>query len=552
MKKQQSNISVMLRMIGLVKPLSGWMFLAVCLGVLGFLCAIFIPYLAAVAFGHFAIHIQAFPYTIMFVMMAVLAVLRGVLHYGEQACNHYIAFTLLALIRDRVFRALRRLCPAKLDGKDSGNLITLITTDIELLEVFYAHTISPILIAILTCAILLVQFAQMHVALMAVALCAYILCGIFLPMFISKKGKEDGQATREQLGALSNDTLESLRGMREILQYQQGEARLQRLKEKSHRVNEQQHRLKKLEGNSSALSNLVVSGSSLVMLIVGVSLFQKGEIDQVTVLLSTVLLLSSFGPVLALSALSNHLLTTLASARRVLALLDEDALVEDIEGRQATKFDELHVEEVTFAYEEEAILKEFTASFKKGTIHGILGRSGSGKSTLLKLMMRFYESEQGQIRIGAHAIRDVNTKELRAMQSFVAQDTQLFHDSIEQNIRIANLNATHEQLVEACKKANLHEFIMSLPHGYETMVSELGDSLSGGEKQRLSLARAFLHDAPCILLDEPTSNLDALNEGLILRTLKQQKDKTILLVSHRESTMRIADQMLSVEHGRIS
>lgn len=552
MHKKQGTIAIMLRMVGLVKPLSGWMILAVTLGVAGFLCAIFIPYLAAVAFGHYAIHIPAFPYAILFITMVVLAVLRGLLHYGEQACNHYIAFKLLALIRDQVFHALRKLSPAKLDGQDSGNLITLLTTDIELLEVFYAHTISPILIAIITCMILLVQFAGMHPLFVLIAFVGYLFCGIVIPMIISKQGKVTGAETREKLGELSSFTLESLRGMREVLQYQQGVERLQRLQEKSQQVNEKQHQLKRIEGSASALSNLAVSGFSLLMLLCGVVLFQQGAIDQVTVLLSTVLMLSSFGPVLALSALSNHLLTTLASARRVMALLEEEPFVHDVTGKPKTCFDEIAVDEVSFGYDSELILKDISASFETGKIHGILGKSGSGKSTLLKLMMRFYQTKAGTIRIGSQHLADMNTVDLREMQSFVAQDTQLFHDTIRNNIRIAKLDATDEEIIDACKKANLHEVITGLSNGYDTMVSELGDSLSGGEKQRLSLARAFLHDAPCILLDEPTSNLDALNEGWILRTLQQQKDKTILLVSHRPSTLRIADKLLTVENGRVS
>lgn len=550
--KEKSNIAIMWRMLGLVKPLAGWMILAVVLGVVGFLCAIFIPYLAAVAFGHAAIHAENFPYTILFIIMGVIAILRGILHYGEQACNHYIAFKLLALIRDKVFVALRKLCPAKLDGKDSGNLITMITTDIELLEVFYAHTISPILIAITTTIILLIQFAGMHVYFFWIALLGYGFCGIVIPMIISKKGKETGQKTREQLGELSNHTLASLRGMRDILQYQQGEQRCVEMQEKSARVNAFQQVLKQLEGDSSALSNLAVSGFSLIMLLCGVVLYQQGELPAVNVLLAVVLMISSFGPVLALSALSNNLLTTLASARRVLALLDEAPVVEEIIGKEAFAFQEMKVNGVSFRYEEEMVLQNISATFEKGKIHGILGKSGSGKSTLLKLLMRFYDCGQGDILMQGKAIQDINTSDLRSSQSFVAQDTQLFQDSVKNNIAIAKLDAREEEIIEACKKANLHDFIMSLPEGYDSMVSELGDSLSGGEKQRISLARAFLHDAPCILLDEPTSNLDALNEGLILKTLKQQKNKTILLVSHRESTMRIADHLMSVENGRVS
>lgn len=546
------NIKIMMRMLGLVKPLAGWMILAVTLGVIGFLCAIFIPYLSAVIFGHIAIHAPDFPYTKMFLVIIVIAIARGFLHYGEQACNHYIAFKLLAIIRDKVFNALRRLCPAKLDRKDSGNLISIITTDIELLEVFYAHTISPILIAIITSLILLIQFYQMHITFMIIAAIAYLFCGIAIPYRINKKGKSTGQKAREQLGDLSNHTLESLRGLREILQYQIGRKRKEEMLDKSKTVNEKQKILKSYEGDTMALTNFAVSGFTLVILICGIWLYQNKQIEPISILLSTVLMISSFGPVLALSNLSNHLLTTMASARRVLALLDEKETVEEVQDKERNIFGNIEIDHVDFAYEEEQILQDFSADFKTGKIHGILGKSGSGKSTLLKLLMRFYDRKDGDITIYQRDIKHTNTTDLRNMMSFVAQDTSLFHDSVKNNIRIAKLDASDEEIIEACRKANLHEFIMSLPNGYDSEVSELGDSLSGGEKQRISLARAFLHDAPCIMLDEPTSNLDALNEGIILKTLKQLKGKTILLVSHRPSTMKIADTIVHVENGRVS
>ncbi|WP_416327580.1 amino acid ABC transporter ATP-binding/permease protein [[Eubacterium] hominis] len=550
--KEKSNISIMFRMIGLIKPLAGWMVLAVTLGVAGFLCAIFIPYIGAVVFGHIAIYAPDFPYGILFTVMIVIAILRGILHYGEQACNHYIAFKLLAILRDKVFKALRRLCLTKLDGKDRGNLITMITTDIELLEVFYAHTISPILIAIITSLILLVQFYGMHPMFMIVAFLAYGFCGLIIPLIISKKGKDTGKRTREQLGELSNHTLESLRGMREILQYQIGDQRLTAMQEKSKQVNNLQKSLKGYEGDTQALIHFAVSGFTVMMLLCGIYLYLQGVIEPISVLLSTVLMISSFGPVIALSNLSNNLLTTLASARRVLALLDEKETVQDVTGQENITFGDIHVDQVQFAYDKEQILQDFSAHFETGKIHGILGKSGSGKSTLLKLLMRFYDRESGTLTIQGQDVTQINTTNLREMESFVAQDTVLFHDSIKNNIKIAKLDASDEEIVEACKKANIHEFICSLPHGYDSEVSELGDSLSGGEKQRISLARAFLHDAPCILLDEPTSNLDALNEGFILKILQAQKDKTILLVSHRPSTMRIADTLWNVENGRVS
>lgn len=549
--KKEHNILLMLRMSKLVKPLAGYMVLAAFLGVLGFLCAIFIPFFASIIIAH-VIEGFKFPSSLFFVMILLMAIMRGILHYGEQACNHYIAFKLLAILRDKVFSKLRRLCPAKLDGKDSGNLIFLITSDIEALEVFYAHTISPVLIAILTCVILLLIFFYLHIAFAILALAAYICVGIIIPMYISKVGKEDGKISREEFGDLSNSVLETLRGMQEVLQYGIGKKRMESMQGKSRNIHDIQKKLKGYEGFTVALNNTAIMGFSMFMLVLGCILFTKHIVSFTQVLLSTVLMLSSFGPVLALSNLSNNLLITLASARRVLSLLDEEEVTKDIIGKEEIGFDSIHLQNVSFAYQNEDVVRNFTSMFEKGKITGILGQSGCGKSTLLKLMMRFYEPKQGRILMGNRNLQDINTSNLRAMESFVTQDTVLFHDSIKNNIRIAKLNASEEEIINACKKANIHEFISSLPKGYDTNVSELGESLSGGERQRISLARAFLHESSCILLDEPTSNLDALNEVEILKNLKAQKEKTIILVSHRLSTLKIADKVIQIENGRVS
>ena len=550
--KQTSNFKLMLRMSGLVKPLAFPMLIAITLGVLGFLCAIFIPVLAAVIISHVAIGAGDFPFGIIFGVMVACAILRGVLHYGEQACNHYIAFKLLAILRDKVFKALRKLCPAKLESKDKGNLIFLITSDIEALEVFYAHTISPIVIAIITCLILLVMFAKLHLSFMIVALLAYTFVGIIIPMIITKLGKEDGIASRKEFGALSDYTLESLRGIQEVLQYRLGDVRMDGMYEKSETLNKRQKKLKSYEGTSGAIANMAIMSFSLMMVLCASIFYMHNEIDFVAAVVGSVLMVSSFGPVMALSNLSNNLLITMASSRRVLSLLDEEAMVDEVVGQKDIAFGDMQANHVHFAYDQEVILNDFSTSFKKGQITGLLGKSGSGKSTLLKLLMRFWDVNDGSITIHEEDIRNVNTANLRNMQSYVTQDTVLFHDSIENNIRIAKLDASHEEVMDACKKANIHDFIMTLPNGYETTVEELGESLSGGERQRLALARAFLHDADCILLDEPTSNLDALNEAAILKNLKDQKDKTIILVSHRPSTLKIADTVVEMETIRCS
>ena len=546
------NIRLMARMSLLVKPLAPYMLLAVVFGVTGFLCAIYIPYFSALLISHIAIQAPDFPVKVFFILMIVFAVLRGILHYAEQACNHYIAFRLLAILRDKVFTVLRKLAPAKLEGRDKGNLIYLITSDIEALEVFYAHTISPILIAIITCIILLTEFYKMHVMFFVIALCGYLFCGLILPWIITKLGKQQGKQSREGFGELSSYTLETLRGLQDILQYRIGEERLHMMSKKSEELHDVQKRLKLHEGNTIMVSNIIVTSFTFLMLVCGSYLYMQGAISFTSVIMSTVLMVSSFGPVLALANLSNNLLITMASARRVLGLLDEEEIVKEITGKEHSTAGDIEIKDLTFAYDDEEILKDINAHFKKGNIIGIHGKSGSGKSTLLKLIMRFWNAPSNSILINDRSVDDINTKDLRDMQSFVTQETVLFHDSIFNNIIIAKLDASVDEVENACKKAGIHDFIMSLPQGYATKVAELGDSLSGGEKQRIAIARAFLHDSPCILLDEPTSNLDALNEAIILKSLREQKDKTILLVSHRPGTMRIADSVLTIDSGRVS
>lgn len=545
-----SNFKVMRKMITLVAPLSGVMTIAVFMGVVGYLCAIFIP-VGTVTLAAYTLT-NSINLTVPFLLLIVLAVLRGILHYLEQACNHYIAFKLLALIRDKVFKALRMLAPAKLEGRDKGELIALITNDIELLEVFYAHTISPILIAVLCGFVLLGFFYMIHPVFALIALIAYLLVSIAIPLFVTKMGKEDGNEVRKKIGELSSYLLASLRGMLEVLQYGSGANRIKGIQSQSEEVNQLQKKLKNIEGLSQALGNLVVLTAAVCVLYVGLTMVMNGSLELTQAVFVFILMFSSFGPFLALSSLSNNLLLTLASGRRVLSLLEETPQVNDITAQSSTAFGIINVEQVSFAYDQETILDDISLQFGENQIIGIHGKSGSGKSTLLKLIMRFWEIQKGSIRINDCAINTINTSDLRAMESYATQETVLFHDSIENNLRIAKLDATHEEIVAACQKASIHEFIESLPQGYQTTVAELGSSLSGGERQRIGIARTFLHDSDCILLDEPTSNLDALNEAIILKSLSACKDKTILLVSHRKSTLKAASRIIEMESGRVS
>ena len=551
--KRRSGIQIMGKLIGLIRPLMHVMAVAILLGVTGYLCAIFLTVLAGVGILQIMGIWQGVSLTTLFVCLAVIAVLRGILHYGEQACNHYIAFKLLALIRHKVFAVLRKLCPAKLDGRDKGNLISIITTDIELLEVFYAHTISPIAIAVLTSLIMEIFFFRYHVLIGLFALIGYLAIGAFVPMWNSRQGAQKGMEFRTRFGELNSFVLDSLRGLDETIQYGCGEKREAQMEQKSIELDAKQKEMKKLEGTQRGGTNVLILIFSFGMLFLTTWLHQQGEIGFDAVLLCTILMMSSFGPVVALSSLSNNLMQTLASGERVLSLLEEEPQIEEVSGQATAEFADINCENIDFAYEEEQILKDYSISIPKGSRIGIHGKSGSGKSTLLKLLMRFYDVDSGVIRMGDRKLSGINTNELRDMESYVTQETCLFHDSIANNIAIAKPGASREEIVEAAKKASLHEFIESLPNGYDTLVGELGDTLSGGEKQRIGVARAFLHDAPLLLLDEPTSNLDSLNESIILRSLKKMgKDKTVILVSHRESTMAVAEKVYQMENGRIS
>jgi ABC-type multidrug transport system fused ATPase/permease subunit len=572
--KRRSAIQIMGSLIGLVKPLLHIMLAAIILGTLGYLCAIFLTILAGQVIVHGLLTGAAgmtvpvdnmwlvfTPVKTIITVMIVIAVLRGILHYMEQYCNHFIAFKLLAIIRHKVFAALRKLCPAKLEGRDKGNLISIITTDIELLEVFYAHTISPIAIATLTSIIMVIFIGRYHWLAGLLALAAYLIVGVAIPMWNGKRGSQKGMEFRTNFGELNSFVLDSLRGLDETIQYGQGEKRKEQMSERSRNLAGMQEDLSKMEGSQRSFTNMVILLASFGMLALTIWLYAKGEMGFEGILTCTIAMMGSFGPVVALSSLSNNLNQTLASGERVLSLLEETPLVEEIPGDVETSgaesmehgFTGAEAENVTFAYGEEVILDNYSLKLQPGKITGIHGASGSGKSTLLKLLMRFWDVQDGSVSVDGTDVRKIPTKHLRDMESYVTQETHLFHDSIANNIAIAKPGASREEIMEAAKKASIHDFIMTLPKGYDTEVGELGDTLSGGEKQRIGIARAFLHECPLILLDEPTSNLDSLNEGIILKSLKESAEKkTVVLVSHRVSTMNVADVVYEMENGRIS
>ena len=551
---RKNGFVVMGHLLKLVTPLAHIMAFTITMGTLGFLAAIFIMVLGAMGLVNLLNFDTHLSFSGILTALVVLAVARGALRYLEQMSGHYIAFKLLALLRDKVFSSLRRLAFVKLQDKQAGQLVSLVTNDIELLEVFYAHTIAPIMIAFFTSAILLLVFVHLSGWFVVVALAAYLTVGVILPIITTKLAREDGRRYRELVGEMNDFFLDSVRGMKEIQLFGYAKQRLDEIQQRSQKIDTAFERIKDQEAKVRVYTEVAVSAFNIIMLFTGLMLFSLDKIDFSAFLIGVILLMSSYGPVIALSNLSSNLLQTLASGERVLSLLAEEPELKDVESAVDLKeVSRIDVENVNFAYGEEQILSDVSLSVKKGEILGIHGRSGSGKSTLLKLLMRFYDPKSGNIKINGETLPNINTRSLRDNMAYITQQTYIFNETIEENIRLARRDATLEEIMEAAKKASIHDFILSLPEGYQTKMTELGGNLSDGEKQRIGIARAFLHNAPIILLDEPTSNLDSLNEAMILKSLLNVKaEKLIILVSHRQSTMAICDQVIGIENGRMS
>lgn len=534
-------MKTLLRLSKLIKSLFPVMILAILFGTLGHFCAIGIPVLGTIALG------GKFPlYVLLFVGIA-----RGIFHYVEQYCNHFLAFSILAKIRGIVFKKLRELGPAKMETKEKGNLISLLTSDIELLEVFYAHTISPICIAILISIGMAIFFAKIHPILTIIALFFYVIVGIVIPLCVNKSAVRLGIEHREKFANMNSYLLDCLRGLEQTILYDNGISRLKKIRSKSDELSFTKGKLAVHEGFTLAISGLFVTLGSISILFTSLYLNKIGKITDLQIFIATVSMFSSFGPVLAVAALGSSLSGTIASGKRVLALLDEKPILQDIKNGVNVDFENAKAENVNFSYPtepNEKILCDISMDFPKNKIIGIQGKSGSGKSTLLKLFMHFWKADSGKIMISNHSVEEINTENLRDIESYVTQETILFHDTIENNIRIAKLDATHEEIENACKKAAIHNFIMELPQGYQTQVAELGENFSGGERQRLGLARAFLHGGNFILLDEPTSNLDSFNEHEIMKAVKDESsEKTVIIVSHRDSTFEFADKIYKLE-----
>ena len=539
------------KIIALVKPLALEMILAITLGVLGHLAAVLI-----IVIGAYAIVLLlqgSLNLVHLGVLLVVIALLRALFRYGEQNLNHYIAFKLLALLRHEIFAKLRVLAPGKLDKRDKGDLISLITSDIELLEVFYAHTISPVMIALIFDILIVVFISCLNPLLALVALGSYLVIGIVIPLYFDRKSADEALSFRLKSGELSSFVLETLRGIKEFYRYGYGGQRIKELEEKSKELKGHEKRLKDVAMENTAMTSALIYLFDLAMLIVGGYLHLHDGLSGISVLIATITLMSSFGPTVAIANLSSTLQNTIAASKRINSLLAEKPLIKEVKGREMSNFGDIKLMDVTFAYEDEKILKDLSLKFEKGKIIGIKGQSGIGKSTILKLIMRFYDPDKGQLTINNRDLKLINTHDLRKMSSYMRQEADLFADTIFNNLRIAKGDATLEEVKAACQKANIHDLIMSLEKGYDSKLSELGSSLSSGERQRLNLARVFLHDGDLILLDEPTSNLDSLSEGMILKTLKNAcKDKTIIIVSHRLSSLRIADEIIELEAVRAS
>ena len=553
-KLRRSGANIMASLILLLGSLAYIMILAVINGSIGFICAMGVTIFGAMGVAKALGEAIALSYGLIIGLAVGCGVLRGILRYFEQYSNHFIAFKLLAVLRDKIFGALRTLCPAKLESKQKGSIIAMITSDIETLEVFYAHTISPIAIAVLvsTAVFLFVGFvSSWYLALAAVV--AYLVIGIVVPMISSSRLKESGVKYRAEFASFNAYFLDSIKGIKDIVLNNAGAEREKEVNKRSELLLKETKKMKHNSTRAAAATELTVSLFIIATLVIGIVLVHFDTLSIGKMVIGVVAVFGSFGPVIAISALPSNLTQTFASGDRVLNLLAEKPAVTEVKNGENIEYENLNVSDLSFNYNEQTeVLRDIKMHAEKGEIIGIVGESGCGKSTFLKLLLRFWQKKGGEIAYNGIDIDKVNSDNLLDNVTMVSQTTYLFDETIEDNLRIANPNASQEELEAACRLASVHDFIMTLPNGYKTQVGALGDNLSAGEKQRIGLARAFLKGSELILLDEPTSNVDSINEGIILNALKEQKSKkSIILVSHRESTMAIADRIYRVDEGKM-
>lgn len=535
---KQNSFKIMYKLLFLIKKLWILMFMAIIFGSIGHLLAISIPFLGVVLITNPELK----NFIIKFLIFA--GIFRGIFRYLEQALNHELAFRVLASLRDIVFGKLRDLAPAKLDSKDRGTLISLLTGDIEHLEVFFAHTISPIGIAIIVNGIVLFIMYQINPIFMLISLVAYTLIGVVVPIYFSKKSRKIGLKYRDALGKTHSFILESVMGLQDIKQFSMQANKTKELKDLSDELNTSQSLMGRFTENNLNVVDIILIASNFLFIVYAFST----KMEMQTLLVGLTLNTSSFGPVIALANLANNMFHTLASGERVLNLLEEKPMIIETENDELIKFEEAVFDSVSFKYKDQFILDEFNLEINKSEILGIKGKSGSGKSTLIKLLMRYYDPDKGNIKISGQDLKEIDANNLKNIQALMSQSTDLFQMSIKDNLKIARPQASDDEIIEAAKMAGIHEFISKLDQGYETNIKEFGSSLSSGEIQRLALARLFLKDSDLLLLDEPTSNLDSLNEALILNNLsKYSKDKTILITSHRLSTLNITDRLINFD-----
>lgn len=553
-KLRRSGVKIAAGLAALLGSLSFVMVAAVVNGALGFFAAMGVTVFASFGVAKALGETVALSYGAIAAAAVACGVLRGVLRYFEQYGNHYIAFKLLAVLRDRIFSALRLLAPAKTEGRQKGNLIAMITSDIETLEVFYAHTVSPICIAaVVSVSVFLFVGLAASWYLALTALIGYVVIGIASPLRASAKLKAGGVNYRRGFASFNAFFLDSIKGIREIVLNNGGEERKKEVNRRSEDLLKETEKMKNSVAKNSAAVELLISLFIIASFAVGVLLVSEGTLSLGRMIIGVTAVFGSFGPVTALSALPGNLTQTFACGDRVLNLLEEQPAVQPVIGGKTFRFDRVNVDRLSFAYNDEAeILKEICLNAKKGEIIGIVGKSGCGKSTLLKLLMRFREKNSGRIDYNETEIGEIDSVNLTDNVTMVPQNVWLFDETVEENLRIAKPDATAEELEAACRAAAIHERIVSLPDGYRTRVGFGGSRLSAGEKQRLGVARAFLRGSGLILLDEPTGNIDSLNEGILLKSLvNAKKDKCIILVSHRESTMSIADRIYRLENHRL-
>ena len=553
--KKKYDIAIFIRMIKELGKLRLLMVLTIFLGTIGFFAAAsvaIITILAAVGLVEEQIYL---PMNTAIILIIIAAVSRGLLHYAEQLCGHYIAFKILAILRDKMYAKLRKLGPAKLDNKEKGNIISIITSDIELMEVFYAHTIAPVTIALISSIIYVIVLSYIHIWYGLTALGFYILVGIILPLVIRVISTQVAEDYRNRFGANSTFLLESLRGIKEIILFSAQKKTSEKMNNNTEKMRNSAKRLKKYDGISTGLTNMIIIVAILINLWIGYTLLSESIIDKSQFVIALVMFSVSFGPVVALSALSTTLANTVASAKRVFELLDEKPIIKENIGYEQIISNDIRYQSIDFKYPKRSleVLKNIELVIPDGQKVAIIGSSGCGKSTLLKLLMRFYDPKKGEVIIGNSDIKKLPTRSLEQHLGTSLQDTFIFNDTIEMNIRLENSEATKDDVIKAAKKAAIHETIITFPKGYQTTVGEFGSRLSSGEKQRIALARIFLKDSKVILLDEPTSNLDVLNEALILKSIDDySKDKTVILVSHRTSTTGICDRVVKMEDGKIA